>query len=74
MTRFTRLDDYLPDPVARLAAAAEPDQQLTWRESFAEILADIRAAPVSHALVAVATIIAWTLLLVAPLLVADWLS
>jgi len=70
--RFTRIGDYWPDPLAQLAAAEERAAP-SWREVVRELVAEIRAAPASHALVAGATVVFWTVLLVAPLLVADWL-
>jgi hypothetical protein len=42
---------------------------LTWRDDLADLWDDIRSAPLSHAVVAVVTVIIWTALLVLPTLV-----
>ncbi|HVM38326.1 MAG TPA: hypothetical protein VM265_08070 [Sphingomicrobium sp.] len=65
---YCRIGDYWPDPLAQLAAAEEAAVP-SWRE----VVAEIRAEPLSHALVALAAVVFWTLLLGAPLLVMDWL-
>lgn len=47
----------------------------SWRSElaadFREVVSEIRERPVSHALVAIATVVGWTALLVAPLLIGE---
>ena len=48
----------------------------TWRDDLADdwraFIADVRAKPYSHALVALAAVIFWTSILVAPTLIGAW--
>jgi hypothetical protein len=48
----------------------------TWLDELAEdwrdFASEVRRSPVSHALVAVLTVIGWTVLLIAPLLLGAW--
>lgn len=50
----------------------------TWLDELAEdwrdFASEVRRAPVSHALVAVLTVIGWTSLLILPLLIGEWWS
>ena len=50
----------------------------TWRDELAEdwrdFASEVRRSPVSHALVAVLTVVCWTVALLAPIIVLGWLS
>jgi hypothetical protein len=43
---------------------------LTWRDDLADLWDDIRSQPLSHAVVAVVTVILWTALLLLPLVLS----
>lgn len=73
-----REEDRSPPPPTRIDLYAEwlqrePSRPPTLREQLADdwasLVAGVRAAPVSHLLVAIGAVAFWTLLLVAPLYV-----
>ena len=61
---------FRPDPIEELRNRRP--YRLPLHEELAELFDEVRQHPLSHALVAVLTIIGWTLLLLAPILWTEW--
>lgn len=67
-------------PTANLIAANDGDDRVyraiyecgSFADDWREFVAEVRGSPYSHALVALLTVIGWTVLLVLPLLIGAW--
>lgn len=58
----------LDGPARHVTCPDKPTWLTELRDDFRDTLSEIKASPYSHALIAVLTVIAWTLLLVVPMM------
>ena len=67
---FVAIDDDLIEQLRQNSRA--PTFRAELADDWRDFISEVRGSPFSHALVAIGTVILWTVLLVLPLVIGEW--